>query len=1477
MYLPLAPEDQPGPAPGLDLIDNGLTDGETLQVALAVATQTRAGPTLDEMVHQEAIGSVCRICLWGDTSILTSFRVRLERAVQGENLVFNRVVASLVRIQQPDGRIRFDIFSPISRVEELLQTLRVQTRYPWYARLHIPYPERVGRGAAPVPMVQPLLANPALQIGDNLKSIRVGTLNILGVRTKRTDLRHFLRVARCHVIGLQETLLRAKDWDLRVPGYTCLHAEGDHRRKGQRGVALVISNRFTCQPVGKPSSYYVFARLMGGSLIHPILVGTVYVPSCRGRQRQYSLKGLARNINKLRQEFPTDPVILGGDFNMPLETLQREVAGWPHPLAVLSNEGHVPTSRRGTSAIDHIAYWGAVADANARIPPPRVYQDWDISDHSPVVAQFPNLVQCAPLAPPPPDSNILPRVYVKVKEERTQIFHANPWAPLAEELQELQDPPPGDPRPDPGVTLAAASSAWTRTCHEVAQELELIPPARQPVVTISHLTKRAICRRLHAYRRYRRALRSKDAPATHRFLMQYRKAQTRCRKAVRHEQQKKWRHRVRIAQAQMLHYPRGFWQFSKQQGRWSHAGAPAGLQPVKSSEGVLLTTLPDIVARWGEHYRILGTDVTGHSRDPDYWTFLEPAQEPAMLEELNRPITDVDTLIALEKMKRHRAPGQDGIPTDFIQACLNESQQPVKDDDPPPATPMTDSLTLLLNLAFESGSIPPNWEESVVLSLPKTGDLADCGNYRGISLMSTTLKVLTVILSDRINRAFEAHNLFSPTQAGFRSLEECVTQAACVIDILQRRRIAKETTYATFIDLKKAYDTVPHEGLFQKLSNYGVRGRCLDFVKGLYKSSKITVRVGHGAQAQFAPSFALERGLRQGCPLSPVLFNIFINDLMEELAGITGVPVPYGTPRDHDNRTMHFMVPGALFADDAVGLSPTIEKSIMFCNHVTNWCDLNEMSVGIRKCGIMEFAPFPTEDPFLTEDHPLRSQLKLQGQALPVVKEYTYLGLGITPRLSIEEIVAHRFKMGRSTVSRLGPFLACSTLPINMRWTVLRAVVLPRLLFGAEIYGMNRVLTNRMQVLLNKALKSLASSGRQFRVASAPLWHAYATKPICALAAGRKVRAFLKCKALKTQVCFLVENIYKTRRWTWSSGTCTWMKVHFSPHWREGAKALLGRKVTGSDGEERPFTLRDWQTLSPHEARSMVELGIASREHNIRRDPRRESSDATETYFKSGFRSAFTNLVHARIGYHPNDIRSVSWVLRARIAAFPMAPALSAGEKPIINPVYTTTCPFCAHEGEETMYHLIFECSAWRKARQRSGIQGTIDAVDALLEKRRKATSDKEVQALRKLGLSDMSDESLRLAWILGGVYGKSWGVGLYYPNPPPPDEAEDSAVQSVGSVATYDSHSSGEGDSDLSVSTLSTEDSVRTGEPPLGSENLPHLLKVGRFLAQARAQRARLLVRLSQEWKALCEAEDQSRPAQEEPGTAAGQGLNTG
>jgi hypothetical protein len=296
--------------------------------------------------------------------------------------------------------------------------------------------------------------------------------------------------------------------------------------------------------------------------------------------------------------------------------------------------------------------------------------------------------------------------------------------------------------------------------------------------------------------------------------------------------------------------------------------------------------------------------------------------------------------------------------------------------------------------------------------------------------MSTCLKILCVILSDRINTAAEAARRFSPSQAGFRRLEECITHAACLVEAIQRRRLAGLPTFGPFIDLKKAYDMVPHEAVFAKMRRFGICGRCYDYIVALYKRSTIHVRLGHGTGAVYTEPFNLERGVRQGCPLSCVLFNIFINDLFDDLPYRRTV-IPWGT------RTQPVLpalgLAGLLFANDALGLATTLEEVCMLCQHIGNWTARNKMKVGIDKCGIMEWGSDGSggySDKSSLPDPNYTARLVIGGKAVPVVGEYLYLGVTITRSLAIKDLLAPCLASGRKTVYSLAPFLRCPVIPI---------------------------------------------------------------------------------------------------------------------------------------------------------------------------------------------------------------------------------------------------------------------------------------------------------------------------------------------------------------------------------------------------------------------------------------------------------------
>jgi hypothetical protein len=271
-------------------------------------------------------------------------------------------------------------------------------------------------------------------------------------------------------------------------------------------------------------------------------------------------------------------------------------------------------------------------------------------------------------------------------------------------------------------------------------------------------------------------------------------------------------------------------------------------------------------------------------------------------------------------------------------------------------------------------------------------------------------------------------------------------------------------------------------------------------------------------------------------PLSCVLFNVFINNLFDDMP-YPRVEIPRGPRLKPILPAMGLA--GLLFADDALGLASTLEETCMLCKHVGDWTEANEMKVGITKCGIMEWGSngeggYSNASSLPDPDYDMR--LMIGGETVPVVKEYLYLGIMITRSLAIQDLLAPRLASGRKTVYSLAPFLRCPVIPIADRMKVIQGVVLPRLLYGVELYGMCRALTDNMQQLLNTALRSMLRVGSWKSLSSYALWQEFGMKPVCALAAGRRVRAFLKCFELSTWVHQLVAEPFRTRKWTWVTG-----------------------------------------------------------------------------------------------------------------------------------------------------------------------------------------------------------------------------------------------------------------------------------------------------------------------------------------------------
>jgi hypothetical protein len=162
--------------------------------------------------------------------------------------------------------------------------------------------------------------------------------------------------------------------------------------------------------------------------------------------------------------------------------------------------------------------------------------------------------------------------------------------------------------------------------------------------------------------------------------------------------------------------------------------------------------------------------------------------------------------------------------------------------------------------------------------------------------------------------------------------------------------------------------------------------------------------------------FKIEKGFRHGCPLSGLHFDLFINDLFDELDPLQVPGLPAEAPP----------IRGLLYADDAVIFAKDSDQVRQATACVERWAQKWQMSFGVTKCGIMRILAGPaTGAPELDSLQPVH----LHGQSIPFVKEYRYLGAIIDEQLTLEKWMSQKVQAINNSVQALRPFLVSRSAP----------------------------------------------------------------------------------------------------------------------------------------------------------------------------------------------------------------------------------------------------------------------------------------------------------------------------------------------------------------------------------------------------------------------------------------------------------------
>ena len=255
-----------------------------------------------------------------------------------------------------------------------------------------------------------------------------------------------------------------------------------------------------------------------------------------------------------------------------------------------------------------------------------------------------------------------------------------------------------------------------------------------------------------------------------------------------------------------------------------------------------LTEAEDIKKRWQEYTEEL------YKKD-----LHDPDNHDGVITHLEPNILECEVKWALGSITMNKASGGDGMPVELFQM--------LKDD----AVKVLPALNMPAN--FENSTVATGLEKVSFHSNPKKGNVKECSNYHTIALISHATKVMLKILQARLQQ-YVNHEL-PDVQARFRKGRGTRDQITNIHWIIEKARESQRNIYFCFIDYAKAFDCVDHHKLWKILKEMGIPYHLTCLLRNLYAGQEVTVRTGHGPKDWFQ----IGKGVRQGCILSPCLFN----------------------------------------------------------------------------------------------------------------------------------------------------------------------------------------------------------------------------------------------------------------------------------------------------------------------------------------------------------------------------------------------------------------------------------------------------------------------------------------------------------------------------------------------------------------------------------------------------------------------------
>lgn len=354
------------------------------------------------------------------------------------------------------------------------------------------------------------------------------------------------------------------------------------------------------------------------------------------------------------------------------------------------------------------------------------------------------------------------------------------------------------------------------------------------------------------------------------------------------------------------------------------------------------------------------------------------------------------------------------------------------------------NFTELINQSLNQAKVPKSWKISTVIPIPKTIKPTTPEELRPINMLPPYEAIMERVIKNQLINHINKNNILVDQQSGFRELHSCETALNLMLDNWKSEINDNKVVVSVFLDFKRAFETIDRKILLKKLNKYGVQGRELEWFTNYLEGRQQYTKIDNYVSKPMPNNL----GVPQGSILGPLLFILYINDIVEVIK----------------NCQVNMFADDTLITTSAPTLIEAVQKVNEDLENLRKWLMFHKLSLNISKTKYMVMS--------IRTKIECEENIKVDNQIIERVKQYKYLGVVIDENLNFND---HLDYIAKKMNKKLGLFNRIKDkLPLETKIIFYESIVAPHIDYCSSVFFiMNQSQIYRLQKIQNRFMRAI--------------------------------------------------------------------------------------------------------------------------------------------------------------------------------------------------------------------------------------------------------------------------------------------------------------------------------------------------------------------------------------------------------------------